>query len=102
MQTSVTLSAPVFSSLSMVVRGGGGFLLFCIRKVFFPGLFRNAEGFGFSVFWSLACLGLGLRFFEVAPHFDGIGDRTFCSGIDNVEDVVFMRLFSLMGENLQR
>ena len=40
--------------------------------------------------------------FEVAPHFDGIGDRMFYSGIDSVEDVVFMRLFFLAGENLQR
>ena len=54
----------------------------------------------FPVIWSLVCLGLGLQFFEVAPHFDGIGDQTFCSGIDRVEDVVFMRLFSLPREIL--
>ena len=56
----------------------------------------------FLVIWSLTCLGLGLRFFKDTPHFDGIGDRTFCSGIDRVKDVFFMRWFSLSGENLQR
>ena len=45
------------------------------------------------MFWSLACLGLGLRFFEVASRFDGIGDRTFYSGIDSAEDVVFLDCF---------
>ena len=68
--------------------------------MFFPGLFQNAEGFGFPVFWSLPYLGLGLRFLRLRLVSNGIGDSTFYSGIDSAEDVVFMRLFSLPGEIL--
>ena len=99
MQTSVTLSAPVFSSLCMVVQGGG-FLSFVVGRCFSLVWFEMPKVLVFSMIWSLGCLGIGLNFFEVAPHFDGIGDRAFCFGIDSAEDVVFMRLLSLPGENL--
>ena len=91
-----------FSPVCIWLSRRGGFLPFTVGRHFFPGLVQNAEGFGHSndlvtrVFRTRVAV-----LFEDAPHFDGIGDRMFCSVIDNAEDVVFMRLFSLSGENLQ-
>ena len=79
---------------------GGGFLYFIVGRCFSLVGFEMLKVLVFPVIWSLACLGLEFCFFEVGPHFDGIGNRMFCSRIDSTEDVVFMRLFSLLGENL--
>ena len=92
------LSAPVFSNLSMAVQGGG-FLFFCNRKAFFPGLFRSAKGFGFPVFWSLACLGLGSWFLRLRLVSNGIGIGTIYLGIDSAEDVVFETVFFAGGNS---
>ena len=69
MQMSVTLSAPVLSSLCMVVRGRGWFPVLLQEEGVFLVLLRSAEGFGFPVFWVARVFGTRVVVFEVAPRF---------------------------------